>query len=110
MIKNINGRNHVIVNNYNAAPYISPGSQSAGMVRYNTNTCDMEVYDGVAWKQLSSSIDIGLDPETEMILTWAREKMLEEKRIDDLCEKHPGLRKAKDNYELFKKLIIEESV
>ena len=33
-------------------PYISPGAQSAGMLRYNTGTHKTEVYDGNGWQQL----------------------------------------------------------
>jgi hypothetical protein len=109
MIKNINGRNRIIINNYSSAPYISPGSQSSGMVRYNTSTNELEVYDGLSWKQLSSNIDIGLDAETEMILNWAKEKMLEEQRLDELCKKYPGLDKARTNFETFRRLAESET-
>jgi hypothetical protein len=111
MIKYVNGRNHVVVNNHGIMPYISPGSQSAGMVRWNVNMNEMEVYDGVSWKQLSTSIDVGLDPEAEMILSWAREKMLEEQKLDELCKKYPGLDRARSNFETFLKLVqSEESI
>lgn len=106
MIKNIFSKNNIIVNQtHGSNAYISPGAQSAGMVRYNTNTSDMEVYNGVAWIRISSDVEISLTPETEMILEWAREKMLEEQRIDELCRQHPGLAKARDNYEMFKRLV-----
>lgn len=110
MINYITGKNNIQVTVSGGRPYISPGSQSAGMVRYNTNSQQMEVYDGVSWQMISSICEVSLSGETEMIIEWAREKMLEERRIDELCEKHPGLRKARDNFELFKKLIAEESV
>lgn len=111
MITSINTSGNLIVQHNHSAPYISPGSQSAGMVRYNTTMHQMEVYDGVAWLKIGGPCQISLSGETEMIIEWAREKMLEEKRIDELCEKYPGLRKARDNYELFKKIVTtEESV
>jgi hypothetical protein len=108
MIKNILGKNNVIVNYQSNTPYISPGAQGAGMVRYNTNTNEMEVYDGVVWKSISTSVEVGLSGETEMLLQWAREKMLEDQRVEELCKKHPGLAKARDNYEMFKRLVDTE--
>lgn len=109
MIKHILGKNKIIVSNTSSTPYISPGSQSAGLVRWNTNMNELEVYDGVAWKQMSSSVEISLDPETEMILAWAKEKMLEERKIDELCKKFPGLERARANFEVFKRLAQSES-
>jgi hypothetical protein len=93
-------------------PYISPGAVGAGMVRYNSNMNCMEVNDGNMWKQLGVNYaNVELTGEAQSILDWAKKKMAEENRIDELCEKYPGLRKARDNYEVFLKLIqSEESV
>jgi hypothetical protein len=49
-------------------PYISPGSQSAGMMRYNTNMNNVEVYDGQSWKEISSFASISMTPEAETLL------------------------------------------
>lgn len=108
MINSILGKGNVVVSHSSSKPYISPGAQSAGMVRYSPNSQNLEVYDGVAWLQLSTHVEIGLTSETEMLLDWAREKMLEEQRIDELCKQHPGLAKARDNYEMFKRLVDTE--
>lgn len=105
---NISGKGNVIVSHSSIKPHISPGAQSAGMVRYNINSQTMEVYDGIAWLQLTNNVEIGLGSETEMLLDWAREKMLEEQRIDELCKQHPGLAKARDNYEMFKRLVVTD--
>lgn len=111
MITNITTKGNLVAYHSTSSPYISPGSQSAGMVRYNTNMQQMEVYDGVSWLTIGGTCEVSLSGEAEMIIAWAREKMLEEKRIDELCEKYPGLRKARDNYETFKRLVAsEESV
>jgi hypothetical protein len=108
MINNIIGKGNIIVSHSSSKPYISPGAQSAGMVRYNSNSQNMEVYDGIAWLQITNNVEVSLTGETEMLLEWAREKMLEERRIDELCKQHPGLAKARDNYELFKRLTDTE--
>ena len=87
-------------------PYISPGAVGAGMIRWNGNTNCMEVNDGNMWQQLNSSYtNIDLSEESKQILAWAAEKMRKEKELEALCEKYPGLKKARDNYELFKQFV-----
>jgi hypothetical protein len=108
MIKHINGMNRITVQANNSPPYISPGAQGSGILRYNTNSNEIEVYDGATWRQLSTNVTIGLDSETQMILDWSREKMLEDQRINELCEKYPGLAKARENFEMFKKLALSD--
>ena len=111
MIKYINGKNHVLVSHYAGTPYISPGAQSAGMLRWNSNTNAVEVYDGVSWQSFNSGADISLSGSAEMAIEWAQKKMLEEKKLDELCKKYPGLAKARSNYETFLRLVeSEESV
>lgn len=111
MIKSINGGKYINVNGaYWTDPYISPGSSGAGMLRWNSNMNCMEVNDGSVWKQMMATIPtIELTPEAQNILDWAKKKMEEEKRIDGLCEKYPGLRNARDNYETFKRLVESEN-
>lgn len=109
MIKHILGKGNLVTNYIGSAPYISPGAQGAGMVRYNTNSQTMEVYDGVSWKELSTNIEVGLSAEAEATIDWARRKMLEEARIDELCKKYPGLGKARDNFETFLRMVESEA-
>jgi len=87
------------VNTYNNVPYISPGSQSAGMVRYNTNMQRLEVYDGNSWLELGGGTSIETSAETNSILTWARQKMEEEQNWREMAERNPTI---KDAYEKFK--------
>ena len=110
MIKGINGGMYINVTGaYFTDPYISPGSVGAGMVRWNPNMNCMEVSDGSSWKQFTTSIPtIELTPEAQNILDWAKKKMEEEKRIDELCQKYPGLDKARSNYETFLRMVESE--
>jgi hypothetical protein len=78
-------------------PYISPGGQGAGMVRYNTNMNYIEVYDGIAWKEISSYANIGLSGEAELLLDWARKKRDEEIQLESLAKEHPAINIALDN-------------
>jgi hypothetical protein len=113
MIKGLTGGQYVNVGNgHPSNPYISPGSTGAGMVRYNINTNCMEVNDGNSWQQLGMNYaSVELTPEAVALLDWAKKKKAEEDRLDELCKKYPGLRKARDNYEIFKRLVeVEENV
>ena len=113
MIKGITGGRYITVSGGTSSdPYISPGAMGAGMVRYNSNMNCMEVNDGNSWRQLGMNYaNLELNVEAQSILDWAKNKMAEEKKLDELCEKYPGLRKARDNYEVFLKLVqSEESV
>ena len=106
MIKNITSNSSLInVNCYQGNnPYISPGAQSAGMVRYNTSMQRMEVYDGVSWLELGggyASIDVA--PHVQAVIVWAQNKMAEEANYKYLAEKHASVAHALENLEQAKR-------
>jgi len=78
-------------------PYIPPGGQSAGMLRYNTNMNTVEVYDGQVWKEVSAYANIKLTEEAEALLDWAKKKQDEEKALETLAKEHPAINIAFDN-------------
>jgi len=78
--------------------YVPPGSQSAGMLRYNTSSCNMEVYDGSSWKELSTTYaSVSMTSEAEALLDWARRKRDEEFQIEALAKEHPAINIALGN-------------
>jgi hypothetical protein len=101
MIKGISqgGRYITVTGGSPSNPYISPGSQSAGMMRYNTNMNNVEVYDGQVWKEISSFASISMTPEAETLLDWARKKRDEEWQMQSLAKDHPAVKIALDNLE-----------
>jgi hypothetical protein len=79
-------------------PYIPPGGQSAGMLRYNTNMNNVEVYDGQTWREISNGFaTVSLTSEAESLLDWARKKRNEEMQIESLAKEHPAINIALDN-------------
>jgi hypothetical protein len=79
-------------------PYIPPGGQSAGIVRYNTNMNVMEVYDGQNWREISNSYaNVSLTGEAEALLDWARRKRNEEAELEALAKEHPAINIALAN-------------
>ena len=83
----------------------NPGAQSfAGEMRYNTSTGNLEIFDGSTWQMVGNSVaQVGLSPEAERILDWAKDRMNEDVSLKERLEKYPGL---KDAYEKFKILDI----
>jgi hypothetical protein len=96
MIKGITQGAGLVVNNGNPTnPYISPGSISAGMMRYNPNSNNIEVYDGVNWITLfGGQTQISLDGPTQEAVQWVRRQMEQEKRLEELAKKHPAVADA----------------
>ena len=110
MIKNIySSSNHIqIGQGLGSVPPISPGAQSAGMLRYNTNSNTMEVYNGVAWFSIETTADISLSPMAQQAMDWAMKKMEEDLRLQSLMARHPGLKELNDKFEMMKILCQEE--
>jgi len=110
MIKNIySSSNHIQINpGYGNVPPISPGAQSAGMLRWNTSSNTIEVYNGVAWFSVDTTANITLSDYAQQALDWAVKKMQEEERLQSLMSRHPGLKDLHDKYEIMKVLCQEE--
>jgi hypothetical protein len=111
MIKSISTQSPrwVMVYSPSQSPYISPGSMSAGMVRYNSGNSGLEVYDGNSWLTLTGHADVGLSPEAQATMEWAYKKMKEDEQLEVLMQKHPGLKDLHDKFELMKALVAEDA-
>ena len=107
MFKGITGGRHVVVSNGSPmAPYIPPGNQSAGMLRYNPNNSNIEVYDGSIWRELTASYaSVDLNYEAQQAIEWASRKMSEEAECKVLAEKHVAVKLALDNLERAKQQL-----
>jgi hypothetical protein len=109
MIKYINsGSPHITVSNSQNPIPISPGAQSAGMVRYNPNMQQLEVYDGIAWHGLNTQATIDLGWDSRQAIEWAHKKMHQERKLQELMDQHPGLKDLHDKFEMMRVLCQEE--
>jgi hypothetical protein len=110
MIKGINGSNYVSVSGGQMnLPYINGSALSAGQMRFNPGTQNFEVYDGITWKSITPSYaNVDLPDWVKATLDWAHQHMMDQQKLDYLCEKYPGLEKARDNFELFKKFVLAQ--
>jgi hypothetical protein len=72
-----------------ATTYITsgPGYMNVGDLRFNTNTQNLEVYDGQIWRELNTShASVGLTPEAEMAIDWATKKRNEDLALEQLAK------------------------
>lgn len=110
MIKTIVGGGGMItVYQSNHTPYISPGAQSAGLVRWNTNNSVLEVYDGVAWRDITTTVTVDISPQYEAVIKWAKDEMIRQQRITELAKKYPLIGELRDKLEVMTSLLTEEN-
>ena len=110
MIKNIHSKtDHIqIGQRYSNVPPISPGAQSAGMLRWNTTSNAIEVYNGVAWFSIETTADIFMSPMAQQAVDWSIKKMEEDLQLQSLIARHPGLKDLNDKFEMMRVLCQEE--
>ena len=111
MIKSVvtQGPYLVINGGYHNFPYISPGTVGAGHVRWNSNTSEMEVNDGVTWRSLcANNTSISLTNDAQDALSWALKKMQEEREFKERMQRHPGLRDTWEKFKIMEALCQED--
>jgi hypothetical protein len=63
---------------------------------------------GNEWRPIHNNHqEINLNPEVIVVIEWAKKKMEDEKKLKELCDKHPGLKDAKDAFEIMWELTRE---
>ncbi len=85
----------------NSSTYVNgfSGLQGVGNMRYNTSSQNMEVFDGNNWIQINMSVaSVGLTPEAESLLDWARRKRDEELAWEKLATENQAVKIALENY------------
>lgn len=109
MIQNISGGPGIVVQGGSTTPiYLGPSQPGtaipAGQVRYHNGM--VEVYDGSCWRVVSQSYtNISLDIGMVEAIEWAREKMQEEKELEELAKQYPILEDAMRDLEVIKVLV-----
>lgn len=91
---------YMYVHGGNASNYINgySGAQGVGNVRFNTTNQRLEVFDGNNWMALQmSTAMIGLNPEAESLLDWAKKKREEEETWQKLAQENKAVEIALHN-------------
>ena len=111
MIKSINASSEWLHVDGNR-PYIMktfdaslPEDPIVGQVHYDFALQELKVYNGEQWCVMEGHANIGLSGEMELTLHWARRKMYDEQRLDELCDKYPALADAREQFEAMKVLV-----
>lgn len=96
MIKTVNGSGRYMMVNGGmpATTYInnSSGLMSVGDLRYNVSIQRLEVYDGHMWIELNTShASVGLTPDAEMAIDWAKRKLNEELALEQKAKDNPAI-------------------
>ncbi len=95
MIKGIApmGKYTVVSGGNTSVPYVNQNINNPmqGMIRINGT--DMQVLDGVGWTTMNTSYaSVGLSPDAEVLLDWAKKKRDEEIEIDLLAAANPTIK------------------
>lgn len=110
MINTISGTPYIqVMNGYPNQPYFNSGSQSAGLVRYNTSSNSMEVYDGSSWHQWSTNATVDLSSDVKELLSWARDKRQEDLELKQLIDTNPAVRDLHEKLEITKALVRRQA-
>ena len=99
MIKGLAGVNGIRVDGGNTSvPYVNQNVSNPmqGMIRvWGT---DMQVFDGTSWITMNTSYaTVGLDPVTQEVIDWVKQKMQEEKELHRLSKENSAVRLALEN-------------
>ena len=94
MIKNITGGQYIdVMGGTTSYPYVNMNNPSAGMMRYNGNNQNLEVYDGSSWMTISgNSSMVDLNNDSKELLEWARIKRAEENYLKNEAERNPTIK------------------
>lgn len=81
-------------------PYFSMSAPSAGMLRFNGDMRQMEVYDGMSWRTMGgTSASVSMNPDAEKAIEWALKRMAQEKEYYELASNSEAVRIALDQLE-----------
>jgi hypothetical protein len=81
-------------------PYFSMSAPSSGMLRFNGDTRNFEVYNGSTWMTMNgTSASVSMTSDAEQAISWAIQKMAEEKEYENLAKTNQAVKIALDNLE-----------
>lgn len=99
----------ITVTNNSTRTYVSPTAKHGGAVHFNSQTLELEIYDGHNWTPIQYSYQIEVDMDVKEVVQWAREKMHEDRRLKELVKTHPGLKEVYEKFEIMKALCLNDN-
>lgn len=98
-IKTIDSPSKHIIVSTPPPPYVlnTAMGQSVGMMRYNTSSSSIEVYDGHSWININTHSTVSMTPDAEAALTWAINYRKRMAALEDLALSNPTIANALEN-------------
>lgn len=95
------------VRTHTRLPYTNNGSRGAVEGEVRAINGQLQVYDGSAFVPVHAtswvdSIELGT------VVEWAKQKMEHELREEEMARQFPAFAKAKENYEMIRRLVENE--
>ena len=88
-------------------PYTCNGEERGIEGEVRAINGELKVFNGSMWENVNTTAYVD-DFVLEEVLEWARQKMAQEAVEKRLAEQFPAFAKAKENYELIRRLTIDE--
>ena len=95
MISDISAGQYIYTSNTSIPNYNSNPNPLSGSVRINQYG-QSEYFDGYVWRSNHHTVNISLSIEAINALTWAIEKMQQEKEIEERCKLNSVVKSAYD--------------
>jgi len=105
MIQQLSAGYGIHINNgYFGGPYIDQNRYDAGRLRMIGNT--MEVYTGSSWCAVSNgATHVELHSDVVEVVMWAKQKMAEEARLQELIDRYPDIADLNGKLEMLIALV-----
>ena len=88
-------------------PYTNNGSRGAVEGEVRAINGQLQVYDGSAFVPVHATSWVD-SIELDTVVEWAKQKMEQELIEQNLAEQFPAFAKAKENYDMIKRLVENE--
>ena len=86
---------------------------ASGQVRWNGSIKQFEVCDNQnngMWYKIDNTVELRSDPELADVMRWAKKKMQEDQRIEELAKQYPAVKDAKEKLDIIVKLVQDEKL
>jgi hypothetical protein len=78
----------------------------SGQVRWNGNAKEFEVCDSLGnWHRINPTIELDSPADTVKVLNWAKKKMMQEERLEELAAEYPSIKDAKEKLDVLINLV-----
>ncbi len=98
----------ILVTAHTYTPFYTPDDKNLHDGAVRTARGGLEYYDSRngCWLPLpGADVKVEIAPHVQVVLDWAYGKMQEDFKLQELAEKYPAFKQAKENYEIVKAMV-----